>query len=224
MTDIDTTIADLVAHAQPQLAAGLPDEARAAFGAELDRLVRQGTPAGVAAPGTAMPDGDLLDAYGEPTTLAAARAGRPAVVVFYRGAWCPYCNLTLRAYQETLVGELEARGVALMALSGQKPDGSLSMAEKHDLTYAVLSDPGNRIAEQLGIVFTPGEAAREAQAALGIELTEINADGTARLPLAATVLVDATGTIRWIDVHPDFTTRSEPGRILAAVDSLPAAG
>ncbi|HEY0806413.1 MAG TPA: peroxiredoxin-like family protein, partial [Pseudonocardiaceae bacterium] len=195
-------------------------EVRAAFGAELNRLVGEGIPAEVAAPGTAMPDGDLLDASGEATTLTAVRAGRPAVVVFYRGTWCPYCNLTLRAYQETLVGELDARAVALVAVSPQKPDGSLSMAEKHDLSYAVVSDPGNQIAGQLGIVFTLGEGARTGQARIGVDLTDLNADGTPNLPLATTVVVDALGMIRWIDVHPDYTTRSEPGQILAALDGI----
>lgn len=166
-----------------------------------------------------MPDGDLLDVHGKPTTLSETTAGRRAVVVFYRGAWCPYCNVTLRAYQEELVGELETLGVALVAISPQKPDESLSLAEKHDLSYAVLSDPGNQIARQLGIVFTLGDGARAGQAKLGVDITEGNADGTADLPLTTTVLVDADGTIRWIDVHPDYTTRSEPADILAALDS-----
>jgi peroxiredoxin len=142
------------------------------------------------------------------------------VVVFYRGAWCPYCNVMLRAYQETLLGELDARGAALVAISPQKPDGSLSLAEKHDLSYAVMSDPGNQIARQLGIVFSLGAGARTGQKKLGVDLAEINADGTYDLPLATTVVVDSHGTIRWIDVHPDYTTRSEPAEIIAAVDSL----
>lgn len=214
----DTTIAVRATQVREQSAQQLPAEVNAAFDIELARLVDTGVPGGVAAVGTAMPDGDLLDAHGAPTTLAAQRAGRPAVVVFYRGAWCPYCNLTLRAYQESLVSELDARGVALVAISPQKPDGSLSMAEKHELSYAVLSDPGNQIARQLGVVFTLGEEARAAQAGLGLDLADVNADGSRELPLATTVVVDAEGTIRWIDVHPDYTTRSEAAAIIAAVD------
>jgi peroxiredoxin len=216
----DTTIAARVALAQPQFAERLPAEVGAAFGAELNRLVAEGVPAAVATPGTVMPGGDLLDASGQATTLTAVRAGRPAVVVFYRGTWCPYCNLTLRAYQETLVDELDARAVALVAISPQKPDGSLSMTQKHDLSYAVLSDPGNQIAGRLGIVFTLGAGARHGQARIGVGLTDLNADGTPDLPLATTAVVDALGVIRWIDVHPDYTTRSEPAQILAALGYL----
>ena len=224
MTTIDTTIADRVAAAQPQFAARLSPEVRATFGADLTRLVTEGVPAGVATPGTPMPDGDLLDAFGRPTTLTAVRAGRPAVVVFYRGAWCPYCNLALHAYQETLVGALDARGVALVAVSPQKPDGSLSAAEKNGLTFAVVSDPGHQVAGPLGIVMRHGEGARDAQASLGLDVSERNVDGTHDLPMPTVVVVDAAGTIRWIDVRPNYATRSEPGEILAAVDDVLRAG
>lgn len=216
----DTTIADRVAALEAQAAGHLPADALSAFDAERNRLVHNGIPATVAQPGAALPDGDLLDAFGHPTTLAQIRAGRPAVIVFYRGAWCPYCNLTLRAYQENLLADLDARGVALVAISPQKPDGSLSTAEKNELSYAVVSDPGNQIAGKLGIVFTLGEGARNAQVGLGVRLTDLNADGTPDLPLATTLVTDAAGVIRWIDVHPDYTTRSEPTDILAAVDRI----
>lgn len=110
--------------------------------------------------------------------------------------------------------------MALVAISPQRPDGSLTTVEKNELSYRVLSGPGNQIAERLGIMFTLGRGARDAQLNLGLDLADVNADGTARLPLASTVLVDAAGTIAWIDVHPDYTTRSEPADILTAVDRI----
>ena len=112
----------------------------------------------------------------------------------------------------------------LIAVSPQKPDGSLTMQEKHDLTYAVVSDPGNQVAHALGVVFTPGEATRAAQGQLGLDVASGNADGGPELPMPTVVVVDAAGTIRWIDVHPNFTTRSEPSQILAAVDAVLHAG
>ncbi|HWE61602.1 MAG TPA: peroxiredoxin-like family protein [Chloroflexota bacterium] len=217
MNRTDTPIADQVAALHQQGAGQLPPDVAAVFGAELARLAVATVPDRVARVGTVMPDGDLFDAYGHPTTLMQARAGRPAVVVFYRGAWCPYCNLTLQTYQDVLVTALDARGIALIAISPQKPDGSLSMQEKNALTYTVLSDPGNQIAGQLGILTTPGEDVRDAQAALGLDLTAVNADGTHTIPMPTVVIVDAAGTIRWIDVHPNYTTRTEPGDILAAL-------
>jgi peroxiredoxin len=219
MSITDTTIADRVTVLQEQSAAHLPPPVFATFGAQVAGLAAAGVPDGVAVAGSAMPVGVLLDAHGERTTLEAARAGKSAVIVFYRGDWCPYCNLTLRAYQEKLVGELEARGVVLIAVSPQKPDGALSVTEKDELTFAVLSDPGNQLGGQLGILMAPDDDVRAAQLQLGLTVADTNADGTDTLPMPTVVIVDAAGTIRWIDVHPDFTTRTEPGEILAAIDA-----
>jgi peroxiredoxin len=198
----------------------LPGEVLEVFGAERKRLAAAGLPEGIVRPGTPMPDGDLLDVHGAPASLAAVRAGRPAVVVLYRGAWCPYCNIALRAYEQQLAPPLAERGVTLIAVSPQNPDGSLSMREANALTYGVVSDPGQAIARALGVLAQPGKEALEAQSAIGLDVTARNADGTVLLPLPTTVLVDAAGTIRWIDVHSDFGERSEPLAILDAVDTL----
>jgi len=181
-----------------------------------------GVPAGVSEPGAVMPDGELLDVHGGATSLAQVRAGRPAVVVFYRGAWCPYCNIALRTYQAELAPALADRGFALIAVSPQKPDGSLTAAETNELSYSVVSDPGNHIASALGIVTEPSAESVAAQGKLGLDLAEQNADGGRRLPMPTTVVVDDTGVIRWIDVHPNYTTRSEVSEILAAVDAVSA--
>jgi peroxiredoxin len=211
------TIADRVAQLQQGMAGQLPAQVLDAFGAEQADLQASGVPAGVGAPGAIMPDGQLLDVHGEPTTLAEAIGGRSAVVVLYRGAWCPYCNLALRAYQEVLVPQLARRGIALVAISPQKPDGSLSMREKNGLTFTVLSDPGNQIAAGLGVLTAPTDNARAAQRVLGLALSEANADGTDRVPMPTVAIVDGTGVIRWIDVHPNYTTRTEVADILDAL-------
>ena len=205
---------------QMDLAGKLPAEVAGRFTKEQQDLDAAGTPSGIAAPGTAMPDGDLLDAHGASTTLAKVTAGKPAVVVFYRGAWCPYCNVALRAYEQELVPELVARGATMVALSPQKPDGSLTMQETNALSYAVVSDPGNQIAGKLGILTAPTDGARESQQALGLDITQVNADGTTTLPMPTTVVLDADGVIRWIDVHPNYTARSEVAAILTALDQI----
>jgi peroxiredoxin len=201
-------------------AAAMPAEVIAAFVAEQADLNAAGVPTGVRAPGAVMPDADLLDVHGAATSLAQVRAGRPAVVVFYRGAWCPYCNIALRTYQAELAPALDERGYAMIAVSPQKPDGSLTAAETNQLTYTVVSDPGNQLASALGILTAPSAEAAAAQQKLGLDLAEHNADGGLTLPMPTTVVVDATGVIRWIDVHPNYTTRSEVPDILAAVDSV----
>jgi peroxiredoxin len=130
-------------------------------------------------------------AHGEPTTLAAARGDRPAVVVLYRGAWCPFCSLTLRAYEAQLSGTLHERGIGLVAISPQTPDGSLKAAEANDLSYTVLSDPGNQIATALGVLYVASDETRAAQRELGLDTTEVNADGGPGLPMPTVAVLDA---------------------------------
>jgi len=215
-----TTIADRVTLLQQGIAGRLPGDVLDTFGAEQAHLQASGVPVGVAAPGDAMPDAQLLDVRGAPTTLAKAVAGRSAVVVLYRGAWCPYCNLTLRAYQEELVPQLAQRGIALVAISPQKPDGSLSAQETNELSFTVLSDPGNQIAAGLGVLTAPTDDVRAAQRSLGVELSELNVDGTHRLPMPTVAIVDGAGILRWIDVHPNYATRTEVADIVDALGAL----
>ena len=170
--------------------------------------------------GERFPDGDLLTATGEPTTLTATLGGAAGVVVFYRGAWCPYCNLALAAYRDDLSGPLRDRGIVLAAVSPQVPDGSMTMREKHSLDFEVLSDPGNQIGTALGIVARPSDEYIKAQLAQGMDLTELNGDGTIDLPMPTVAIVDAAGRLAWIDVHPDYSTRTEPAEVLAALVRL----
>ncbi|MCI4676932.1 peroxiredoxin-like family protein [Candidatus Mycolicibacterium alkanivorans] len=214
------TIATQVAQLQEGMAGHLPAEAIEVFTADQKRMVDAGVAPGAARPGTLLPDPELLDARGNPTRIGTLRVNRPAVVVFYRGAWCPYCNLALKAYQDQLVPVLAEQGIPLIAISPQKPDGSLSTAEANALTFDVVSDPGNQIASVLGIVITPSEASRSLTQQLGIDLREANADGGYELPMPTVLVVDREGVIAWSDIHPDYTTRTEVAQILAAVGRL----
>src|ERR1700740_45070 len=99
----------------------------------------------------------LRNAIGELVTLDELAAGGPVVIVFYRGGWCPYCNLALRTYQRELLPQLGAWVATLAAISPQTPDQSLSTAEKAALSFEVLSDSGSRLARRIGIAFEEGE-------------------------------------------------------------------
>jgi peroxiredoxin len=211
------TIAEQVADHHRSSTGQLPADVANAFAAEQRELAAADGPIAKAAPGDRMPEGNLLDVGGHPTTLAAALGSRPGVIVFYRGGWCPYCNIALRAYQSQLVPALAEQDIPLVAISPQTPDGSLSTQETKELTFTVLSDPGNQIAGQLGILTAPSAGARAAQLQLGLDLTKVNADGTTTLPMPTVVIVDSAGVIRWIDVHADYTTRTEPDQVLHAV-------
>jgi len=215
-----TTIAEQVSRLVETTAAQPPNEIMGAFTREQADLAARGRPAGVIEVGATLSDAKLLDPHGATTRLYAALGDRLSVLVFYRGAWCPYCNITLNTYEAELVPELTGRGVGLVAISPQTPDGSLSTLEKNELTFTVLSDPGNQIATAVGILTAPSDEVRAAQLHLGLDLAAVNADGTTGLPMPTTMIVDADRVIRWIDVHPDYTTRSEPEQILAALDAV----
>ncbi|MGW3248227.1 peroxiredoxin-like family protein [Streptomyces sp. NPDC001070] len=215
-----TPIADQVAVVNEGMAAQAPAEALAAFRAEQVGLNAAGLPTDLTPVGSPMPDDVLMDVHGRATSMEEARRGQVAVIVFYRGAWCPYCNVTLRTYQNVLAEQLAARDITLVAISPQKPDGSLTMQEKNGLTYTVLSDPGSRIGAKLGIVTRPTEDVRQVQTTLGLDLTQINADGSHDILMPTVVITDSDGIIRWIDVHPDYTTRTEPAQILAALETI----
>ena len=181
-------------------------------------LAAAGVPTGVLPVGAMLPDATLLDPHGAATRLYDVLGGRVAVVVFYRGAWCPHCNRALVRCQAELLPELARRGVPLVAINPQAPDGSLTMTEKNALTFAVLSDPGNTLARAVGIVTRPSDAVRARQLAAGLDIAASNADGTTELPMPTTLIVDPDHRIRWIDVHPNYATRSEPTEILAALE------
>jgi peroxiredoxin len=215
------TIAEQTRELADSQAAAPASEVMSAFGREQAALATF-VPVAVIAAGETLPRVELLDPHGLPTTLPAVLDGRQAVLVFYRGAWCPYCNIALNAYEAELLPELEQRGIALVAVSPQKPDGSLSMQEKNNLRFTVLSDPGNQLATSVGILTAPSEEARAAQLQLGLDLEAINADGTTSVPMPTTLILDPDLTVRWVDVHPDYTTRSEPATILEALDALAA--
>lgn len=213
-----STIAGRVAAMHATRAATASGNVTSAFSLEQAMLAGGGLPAGLAAAGNVLPDTGLLDPYAAATTLYAVTGDSTAVLIFYRGAWCPYCNIALSAYQADLLPQLTERGVRLVAISPQKPDGSLTMQQKHNLAFTVVSDPGNVIARRLGILTKPSPEARAAQLQLGLDLTSVNADGTVALPMPAAVILDASHTIRWIDVHPDYSSRTEPQQILDALD------
>ncbi|MGZ0711870.1 peroxiredoxin-like family protein (plasmid) [Coraliomargarita sp. W4R53] len=169
--------------------------------------------------GTAFPDAELLDVNSRDVTFGQVTAGRPAVVVFYRGAWCPYCNLALRQYHAELAQPLAARGVALIAISPQRPDGSTA-ADGEQLAFEVLSDAGNTIARQLGLVAPQSEERTAWRLSRGVDLAQMNGDGTTDLVHPTVAVVDADGILRWIDVHVDYQTRTPASAVLAAVAPL----
>jgi len=169
--------------------------------------------------GDLAPDFTLSNPSGRPVSLSRLLRSGPAVVTFYRGGWCPYCNLQLRAYQQSL-GEITALGGKLIAISPQLPDGSLSTAELNKLSFDVLSDIGNHVARSFGLVYALPDELRAALTANNKALPGINGDDSWELPLPATYVIAPDRKIALAEVELDYRERLEPEAIVAALRSL----
>src|ERR1700683_57296 len=153
----------------------LPADVLEVFDRSIQSLLDEGIPLDAVAVGDTLASFTLRDATGSPVSLDQLVEEGPAVIVFYRGGWCPYCNIALRTYQRELVPELPTFGARLVAISPQTPDQSLSTVEKAELDFVVLSDPGSRVAKSVGIVFQQTDDVLGVQRELGLDLAAVNA-------------------------------------------------
>ncbi|MBD2770110.1 AhpC/TSA family protein [Hymenobacter sp. BT664] len=169
--------------------------------------------------GQLAPNFTLADAVGRPVTLSQLLADGPVVLVFYRGNWCPYCNVQLRAYNQFLE-EFRAHGATLVAISPQTPDLTRLTAEEKDLQFPVLSDTGNAVARQYGLAYQVGEAVYQTLHGVGIDLAAFNGDASGELPLTGTFVIARDGHVAWAATEANFKQRPDPALVLAALAQL----
>jgi len=205
------TYAELRIYHDEQLRRQLPTDLLARISAHAESLTELGDNA--VNVGASAPDFTLTNATGEKFTLATALADGPVVLSFYRGGWCPYCNIELRTLQSAL-SEFRARGARLVAITPESPDDSLNTTERNALEFDVLTDPGNGIADTYGLVFTVEENIRDTFLAAGTDLS----GSDWRLPIAATYVVGRDSRITYAFRNGDFRERAEVADILVALD------
>lgn len=166
--------------------------------------------------GAQMPDFKLKNAVGDLVDSRDLLENGPLIISFYRGAWCPYCNLELSAYQEALP-EIQALGAQLVAISPEQPDSSMSLVEKHTLKYEILSDIDNVVAKDFGIVFRLKENLLALYEKFGIDLKKGQGNANYELPIPATYVVNSDGTILEAAVNYDYTDRLDPKDAIAVL-------
>ena len=159
--------------------------------------------------GDKFPDATLTDHLGQPWRFEEAQKTGPLLVVFYRGGWCPYCNLELKAYQ-TMLPDIMESGGQLVAVSPEPPDGSLTTIEKNALEFPVLTDARNELAQALGIVIEMTPELQDLMAGYDLDLSRKNAGTGWTLPIPATFVVARDGTIEFAHVDRDYRARAEP--------------
>ncbi|MBB5065006.1 peroxiredoxin-like family protein [Granulicella mallensis] len=171
--------------------------------------------------GDAAPEFTLPDAFGHEVSLGSLLAEGPVVISFYRGEWCPYCNLELRELQAALP-KMQALGAKLVAISPEKPDGGIIATEKNQLTFPILSDFKNKLARQFGIVFQVGDGVKDlGKSRFNNDLELRNGEGSYQLPVPATYVIDASGIIRFSHVDADYMTgRVEAETVVAALELI----
>ncbi len=198
-----------------------PEGRAALYQAKIDELRASGVLERALKPGVVAPAFELPDAGGTLVESAKLLATGPVIVTFYRGGWCPYCNLQLRAYQSVLT-EIAKHGAQLVAISPQLPDGSLSTAKVNALSFYVLSDVGNVTARNFGVVYALPEELRQALSSVGKALTGINGDDTWQLPVPATFIIRRDGRVTFAHVDVDYRLRLEPQDLIASLAKLGA--
>ena len=169
--------------------------------------------------GEQFPDFVLANQYGEQRRFSDYLGHSAVVLNIYRGGWCPYCNMEMKALHDRLA-EIRAQGTELLGLAPETPDRAAETAARHALDIDILSDSHNRVAEQLGLVFELPEALRGIYTKMGLDIPAYNGDDSFRLPVPATYIVDRSGVIRYAFVNADYTQRLEPSEIVAKLAEL----
>ena len=211
-----SSLKDRIAELTKQMAEHAPAGVAATLRAELRKLAESGIAQRALQVGAKAPDFSLPETQGSMLSLSSLIAKGAVIVTFYRGGWCPFCDLQLRAYQSVLP-EIIRLGGQLVAISPQTADYSLSSVEKKQLTFPVLSDVHNRVARQYGLVFELSDVLKELQKGFGNPIPKFNGDDSWELPMPGTFVLDRGGVVRLAHVDPDYTRRLEPAVMLDAL-------
>ena len=189
------------------------------MGEATEALRRSGLIDGAVKAGDAAPDFDLPELGGGHVHLSDALRDGPVVISFYRGAWCPYCNLQMQALQASLP-DIEAAGGRLIAIAPETAAHAAEIRDKGNLTFPLLQDVNNAVARQYGIVFTLSDSLRPIYEAFGIDLADSQGNDAFELPLPATYIVRADGVVAHAFVDVDYTRRMEPSEIVDILITL----
>jgi peroxiredoxin len=167
--------------------------------------------------GDRAPDIVLRNARGDRVDVGVLLEKGPVVLTFYRGGWCPYCNIQLRAYQRVLP-EIRALGASLVAISPEKPDDTLSTAEKNALTFEVLSDVGQKVGRAFRLVYEFSDELKSAYREFGLDIPAKNGASIEwALPISATYVIGCDSLILYAYTDADYRDRADPSEVLAAL-------
>lgn len=167
-----------------------------------------------------VPNFTLPDAKGNLVSLNDLIEKGPLVLTFYRGNWCPYCNLQLKALQSKLT-EIKSLGAQLIAISPQVPDKSFSKSDIANMDFSVLSDQSAKVAKSFGVAWeVPEFLIEHMKNDRNLDLEKINNDNANIIPIPATYIISKEGIVTWRYLDVDYRTRAEPDDIIEALKKL----
>jgi len=208
-----------IAALQQNMAAQIPDPVMTMMQEATAELASSGLPEQALKIGDTMPDFELPELDGGQVHLADLLQKTPVVISFYRGGWCPYCNLEMQALQRTLP-DIGRAGATLLAIAPELPEQAGQTRDKGNLTFPLLHDRDNTLARQCGLVFTLPDMLRPVYEGFGIDLQESQGNDSFELPVPATYIVRPDGVIAFAFVEVDYTRRLEPDRIVEILKTL----
>jgi peroxiredoxin len=169
--------------------------------------------------GDRAPEFSLQDPAGDLVSSRELLAKGPLVLSFYRGVWCPYCNLELQALQASL-SDITARGANLVAISPQTMANSRKSQRDNKLDFPILRDVKSEVANAFGIRFALPDYLAETYKTFGNDLAVVNDDPAWVLPMPARYVIGTDGIIAYAEVNPDYTRRPDPSELLPVLDRL----
>ncbi|UZO79459.1 AhpC/TSA family protein [Aquimarina sp. ERC-38] len=197
----------------------IPEEFLKVMDQSTDDLIAQQLPDQAIQVGDTFPQASLTNASGNTVDIQEKIKEGPVVISFYRGGWCPYCNIELKALENALP-KFKKEGANLLAITPETPDNSITTKEKNELTFEVLSDIDNKLAKELGLVFQLPEALDKIYQEFGINVEKHNANGDNELPIPATFVVSKEGKVVYRFLNEDYTKRADIPEILEALKAL----
>ncbi len=217
----DMTLQDKLDGFKAQFKTMAPEGAFEAFARSTQELIDSGQAERALKAGDRVPDFVLTDSERNEVALKDLLAKGPVVLTFYRGVWCPYCNIELKALEE-VAEDIRARGATLVAISMQGAADSRKSRKDNQLSFPILTDKNGELAEKFGIRWSLQDYVIPIHQGFGVELPRIHGDGQWNLPMPARYVVDAHGTVAYAEVNPDYTRRPEPADLFPVLDSLAA--
>ncbi|MFS2157438.1 peroxiredoxin-like family protein [Pseudomonas sp. Pseusp122] len=193
-----------------------PPQVHATMKKATDALIASGQAERALRAGDKAPEFTLEDPDGNPVSSAELLAKGPLVLSFYRGVWCPYCNMELQALEEALPAIREL-GASLVAISPQIKANSRKSVRQNELSFPILSDSKNDVAAAFGLRFTLPDYLIELYKNFGNDLPKINDDPSWTLPMPARFVIGVDGIITYAEVNPDYTLRPDPSELLPAL-------